>query len=416
MSATPLTFEQVSLESVADAHGTPCYVYSKAAIVDAYHAYTDALGDHPGKVCYAVKANSNLAILQVLASLGAHFDIVSAGEMARVIRAGGQADHIIFSGVGKTPAEMEDALTLGIACFNIESEAELYALSRIADQMGKTANISLRVNPDVDAKTHPYISTGLKENKFGVAIEQAPSIYQIASSLPGINIVGVDCHIGSQLTETAPFLDALDRLLLLIDELNEKGIEIHHLDLGGGLGVVYHDETPPAVADYIGQIKSRLGDRKIPLMFEPGRSIVANAGAMITEVLYLKPGEHKNFAIVDAAMNDNIRPSLYQAWQQILPLCPAANDVETKVWDVVGPVCETGDFFGKDRELTLSAGDRLALMSSGAYGFTMSSNYNTRCRAAEVLIDGDTFHLVRERETFEDLIRGEKLLPTEGSN
>ncbi len=416
MSATPLTFEQVSLETVADAHGTPCYVYSKAAIVDAYHAYTEALGDHPSKVCYAVKANSNLAILQVLASLGAHFDIVSAGEMERVIRAGGQADHIIFSGVGKTPVEMARALELGIACFNIESEAELYVLSQVANEMGKIANISLRVNPDVDAKTHPYISTGLKENKFGVAIEEAPAIYLKASTLPGINIVGVDCHIGSQLTETSPFLDALDRLLALIDELNENGISIHHLDLGGGLGVVYNDETPPAVSDYIAQIKARLGDRKIPLMFEPGRSIVANAGAMITEVLYLKPGEHKNFAIVDAAMNDNIRPSLYQAWQKILPLSPAGNEVESKAWDVVGPVCETGDFFGKDRELALSAGDRLALMSSGAYGFTMSSNYNTRCRAAEVLIDGDAFHLIRERETFEDLIRGEKLLPTDGSN
>ncbi|MFL0811117.1 MAG: diaminopimelate decarboxylase [Agarilytica sp.] len=416
MSAVPSnnvfsTLEKVSLDHIADTYGTPCYVYSKAEILRAYNDYTSALGDHPGSVCYAVKANSNLAVLQILAEAGAHFDIVSIGELERVLRAGGRPDRVIFSGVGKTKPEMQRALELGIACFNVESEAELYELSQIANALNIPANISLRVNPDVDANTHPYISTGLKENKFGVAIDDAPRIYQIANQLPAINIVGVDCHIGSQLTEFSPFLDALDRLLLLIDTLKEQGIHIKHLDLGGGVGVVYKDETPPNIGEYIAKVKEKIAGRDLPLQFEPGRSIVANAGVLLTEVLYLKPGEEKNFAIVDAAMNDNLRPSLYSAWQAIRPL--QESDVENKVWDVVGPICETGDFIGKDRELAISKGDRLALMSSGAYGFVMASNYNTRGRAAEVMVDGEHHFLIRERETFEDLIRGEKLLPTQ---
>ena len=409
MHNTLRALEGVDLNTIADEYGTPCYVYSKAALLESYRAYTDALGDHPGKICYAVKANSNLAVLQVLAEAGAHFDIVSGGELERVLRAGGRADHIIFSGVGKSRTEMQRALEVGIACFNVESEAELQQLSEVATTCGHTADISLRVNPDVDAKTHPYISTGLKDNKFGVAIEDAPAIYQQAQTLPGINIVGVDCHIGSQLTETAPFLDALDRLLILVDELEAQGISLQHLDLGGGLGVCYRDEQPPAVSDYIGQIKTRLGDRHFPLMFEPGRSIVANAGVLLMEVLYLKPGAHKNFAVVDAAMNDNLRPSLYQAWQDIRPL--QESSAAPLTWDVVGPICETGDFLAKDRSLALSAGDRLAMMSSGAYGFVMASNYNTRGRPAEVLVDGNQHHLIRARESFDDVIRGEQLLP-----
>ncbi len=410
MQAAPLTLENVALNDVADQYGTPCYVYSKAAIISAYNAYVDALNGHPGKICYAVKANSNLAVLQVLAEQGAHFDIVSGGELERVLRAGGKASHVIFSGVGKTRPEMLRALEVGIACFNVESEAELHLLSQVASESGHTANISLRVNPDVDANTHPYISTGLKENKFGVAIEDAPRIYQTASTLPGLHISGVDCHIGSQLTDVSPFLDALERLLKLVDELANSGIHIEHLDLGGGIGVKYQDETPPDIAGYIQQVIARLGDRALSLVFEPGRSIVANAGLLLTEVLFLKPGEHKNFAVVDAAMNDNIRPALYQAWQELLPVTPSAAG-EKKVWDVVGPICETGDFIAKDRELALQAGDRLALMSSGAYGFVMASNYNTRCRTPEILVDDNTCHLIRERETFEDLIRGEHLLP-----
>jgi len=409
ISDNELHLEGVALNTVADAYGTPCYVYSRAAIEDAYKQYTDALCGHPSKVCYAVKANSNLAILQLLAQLGASFDIVSGGELERVLRAGGLPENIIFSGVGKTRAEISRALDIGIACFNIESEPELHQLAKIASYKGVTANISLRVNPDVDANTHPYISTGLKENKFGVAIEDAMDLYKKADTLTGIKIIGVDCHIGSQLTDDAPFLDALERLLVLIDQLQAVGINIEHIDLGGGLGITYRDESPPAVSSYIAQIKNRLGRRKLQLILEPGRSIVGNAGLLLTEVLYLKHNSHKNFAIVDAAMNDIIRPSLYQAWQEILPLRPRANE-EEKVWDIVGPICETSDFLAKERQLRLVAGDRLALMSSGAYSFVMSSNYNTRCRAPEILIDGSHVHLVRERENFEDLIRGERLL------
>lgn len=404
-----LYVEDTPLSAVAKRFGTPCYVYSRAAFTQQYLAYAQALGSHPGMICYAIKANSNLAILNMLAKLGAGFDIVSGGELERVLRAGGNPARIVFSGVGKTAAEMARALDVGIYCFNVESEAELELLAQVAAEKGKVANISLRVNPDVDANTHPYISTGLKENKFGIAIERAPAVYARAAQLPSLAIKGVDCHIGSQLTQLTPFLDALDRLLLLVDELAATGIRISHLDLGGGLGVTYRGETPPPVAEYMAAIKAKLGDRQLSLMFEPGRSISANAGVLLTRVMFLKPTEHKNFAVIDAAMNDNIRPSLYQAWQDIRPVKPRAG--ETKKWDLVGPVCETGDFLGKDRDMVVEAGDLLAVMSAGAYGFTMSSNYNTRGRAAEVVVDGDQVHLVRARETFEDLVRGESLLP-----
>ena len=403
-----LLAEQCSLNELANHYDTPLYVYSKAALERSFLDYSDALGDHPGKICYAVKANSNIAVLQVLARLGAGFDIVSKGELQRVLKAGGDPSKVIFSGVGKTASEMKFALETNIDCFNVESDAELDVLSQVATELGETARISLRVNPDVDANTHPYISTGLKENKFGVDIKKAAAVYQRAAKLPGLQLVGVDCHIGSQLTEIAPFFDALDRVLALVDELAQAGITIEHLDLGGGIGVTYKDETPPSVKDYIDAVKQRIEGRNLQLAFEPGRSIAANAGVMLTEVLFLKPTEHKNFAIVDAAMNDNIRPSLYSAWQDVRPL--TQSEEKTSRWDIVGPVCETGDFLAKDRELSLKQGDRLALMSSGAYGFVMSSNYNSRGRAAEVLVDGENHHLVRARETFDNLIQGESLL------
>ncbi|WP_370980653.1 diaminopimelate decarboxylase [Agaribacterium sp. ZY112] len=402
--------EDLALSQLADHYQTPLYVYSRKAFSESYLAYANALGDHPGQICYAVKANSNIAVLQVLAELGAGFDIVSKGELQRVIKAGGDVKKVIFSGVGKTADELLFALEQGIGCFNVESEAELQLLSEVASSNDFTANISLRVNPDVDAQTHPYISTGLKENKFGIDIQSAPEVYARADKLPGLNIIGVDCHIGSQLVETQPFFDALDRLLLLLDKLAEFNINIEHLDLGGGIGVCYKDEVPPNIQDYIGAIKTRLGERKLALYFEPGRSIAANSGVLLTEVLFLKPTEHKNFAIVDAAMNDNIRPSLYQAWQDVQPL--EQSKATSTQWDLVGPICETGDFLAKDRTLALEAGERLALMSSGAYGFVMSSNYNSRGRAAEVMVDGDQHYLVRERENFDDLVRGEALIPS----
>jgi len=406
--------EQCPLAKLAADYGTPCYVYSRAALTDHYQAYAQALGNHPGKICYAVKANSNLAVLQVLAELGAGFDIVSKGELQRVLAAGGSAARTIFSGVGKTQEEMRYALEQGIACFNVESVAELELLAQVAAESGHSANISLRVNPDVDAQTHPYISTGLRENKFGIDIKLAVQVYQRAAMLSNIKVVGVDCHIGSQLTQLTPFMDALDRVLALVDELAAEGIEIQHLDLGGGLGVQYRDEEPPAPAVYLSEIKKRLGSRKLELLFEPGRSISANAGVLLTQVLYLKPTELHNFAIIDAAMNDNIRPSLYQAWQRVLPVWENS-DADAAVWDLVGPVCETGDFLAKQRELKLCAGDYLALMSSGAYGFVMSSNYNSRGRAAEVMVDGHQHHLIRAREDFNALVRGEQLLPAGGN-
>ncbi len=405
-----LCAEQVPLTRIAEQFGTPCYVYSKAAFTRHFQAYTNGLGDHPGTIYYAVKANSNIAVLQTLARLGAGFDIVSGGELERVLMAGGQPEKIVFSGVGKSHEDIKDALKAGIGCFNVESIAELDDLQAIACELNIIAPISLRVNPDVDAQTHPYISTGLKENKFGIDINDAIGVYEKARDMSHINIIGVDCHIGSQLTTMAPFLDALDRVLQLIDTLAEVGIEIHHLDIGGGLGVTYNTESPPSIESYIEAIKAALGNRKLALCFEPGRSIAANAGVLLTQVMYLKPTEHKNFAIIDGAMNDNIRPSLYQAWQNVLPLKEASEKAKTH-WDLVGPVCETGDFLAKDRALHLAQGDYLALMSSGAYGFVMSSNYNSRPRVPEIMVDGDVVHLVRSRETFEDLIRGEQLLP-----
>ncbi len=401
--------EQASLSDIANQFGTPAYVYSRAAFTRHFMAYQQALGDHPGMICYAVKANSNIAVLNILARLGAGFDIVSIGELERVLKAGGDPSRIVFSGVAKTSAEMQRALEAGVYCFNVESTAELTRLNEVAAAMNQQAPVSLRVNPDVDAQTHPYISTGLKENKFGIDIEEAINVYEYAASLPHLDIKGVDCHIGSQLTTIDPFLDALDRVLRLIDRLADLGINIEHLDLGGGLGVTYNDEQPPAIADYLGEIKARLGGRTVSLSLEPGRSIAANAGVLLTSIEYLKPTAHKNFAIIDAGMNDNIRPSLYQAWQNVLPLKETSSAAAMQ-WDLVGPVCETGDFLAKDRELALEAGDRVALMSSGAYGFTMSSNYNSRGRAIELLVDGDQVHVIRERESIEDLMRGEKLI------
>jgi diaminopimelate decarboxylase len=416
-----LMCEQFSLDAVAKQYGTPAYVYSRAAFTQHYGEYRDALGDHPGMICYAVKANSNIAVLNVLAKLGAGFDIVSTGELERVIHAGGDPQRIVFSGVAKTEEEMRRALELGVYCFNVESIPELSRLQMVAESMGVQAPISLRVNPDVDAETHPYISTGLKENKFGVDIDNAVEIYQHAATLPNLTIKGVDCHIGSQLTSVTPFLDALDRVLALIDQLATHGITIEHLDLGGGLGVVYDDEQPPKIGDYIGEVKRRIAGRGLSLSFEPGRSIAANAGVLLTKVEFLKPTEHKNFAIIDAGMNDNIRPALYQAWQKVLPLIDKNTEAKAETatppsplpqrWDLVGPVCETGDFLAKDRELALNEGDYLALMSSGAYGFTMSSNYNSRGRAVEVMIDDDKAYVIRQRETVADLVRGEALLP-----
>lgn len=404
-----LHVEDTPLSAIAERFGTPTYIYSRAAFTQHYLSYSQALGSHPGMICYAIKANSNLGVLNLLAKLGAGFDIVSIGELERVLRAGGDPKRIVFSGVGKTAEEMARALDVGIFCFNVESEAELEILAQVAADKGMVANISLRVNPDVDANTHPYISTGLKENKFGIDIKRAVAVYKRAAELPSLSIQGVDCHIGSQLTQLTPFLDALDRVLALIDELAVVGIAIHHLDLGGGLGVTYRNETPPEVSDYMAALKEKLGARPLSLMFEPGRSISANAGVLLTKVLYLKPTEHKNFAIIDAAMNDNIRPSLYQAWQDIRTVKPSSEPV--KKWDLVGPICETGDFLGKDRDLAVAPGDLLAMMSTGAYGFSMASNYNTRGRAAEVIVDGDQVHLVRARETIEDMLRGEAVIP-----
>ena len=406
--------EDVPLSRIAAEHGTPCYVYSKATLARHFRAYTEALGSHPHLICYAVKANSNLAVLGLLARLGAGFDIVSVGELERVLKAGGDPAKVVFSGVAKQAGEMARALEVGIKCFNVESRPELERLNAVAGELGKVAPVSLRVNPDVDAGTHPYISTGLKDNKFGIPVEDALSVYQQAASLPHLNVVGMDCHIGSQLTETAPFMDALERLLVLMDRLREQGIELEHLDLGGGLGVPYRDEKPPQPFDYASQLLSRLsrwdGGESLMLLFEPGRSIAANAGVMLTRVEFLKPGETKNFAIVDAAMNDLIRPSLYQAWQAIVPV-DTREARKTALYDVVGPVCETSDFLGKDRELAIAQGDLLAVRSAGAYGFVMASNYNSRPRPAELMVDGDVCHVVRTRERLESLWAGESLLP-----
>ncbi|MBV4511201.1 diaminopimelate decarboxylase [Pseudomonas sp. SWRI22] len=401
--------EGVALSAIAQRFGTPTYVYSRAHIEAQYRSFTDALDGVPHLVCYAVKANSNLGVLNVLARLGAGFDIVSRGELERVLAAGGQADKIVFSGVGKSREDMRRALEVGVHCFNVESTDELERLQMVAAEMGVRAPISLRVNPDVDAGTHPYISTGLKENKFGIAIADAEDVYIRAAQLPNLEVLGVDCHIGSQLTTLPPFLDALDRLLALIDRLGECGIYLHHIDLGGGVGVRYRDEEPPLIADYIQAVRERIEGRDLTLMFEPGRYIVANAGVLLTQVEYLKHTEHKDFAIVDAAMNDLIRPALYQAWMDVTAVTPRTS--EARAYDIVGPICETGDFLAKDRELALEEGDLLAVHSAGAYGFVMSSNYNTRGRTAEVLVDGDQAFEVRRRETVAELYAGESLLP-----
>jgi|TARA_Y100001970_G_scaffold250219_1_gene321766 diaminopimelate decarboxylase len=402
--------EDVSVKDLASQYGTPLYIYSRATLERHWKAFDEALGDHPHLICYAVKANSNIGVLSVLAKLGSGFDIVSGGELARVKAAGGDMSKVVFSGVGKTPEEIEFALEEGIHCFNVESEPELHRINEVAGKVGKQAPISLRINPDVDAKTHPYISTGLKANKFGIARERAIAVYELANSLPNLNVVGMDCHIGSQLTETGPFVDALERLLVLIDELASKGIHIKHLDVGGGLGVTYRDETPPHPREYAAAIAEKMkGRENLTLIMEPGRAIAANAGIMVTKVEFVKSGEEKNFAIVDAAMNDLIRPSLYSAWMSIIPVVEGL-DRETHNYDVVGPVCETGDFIGKDRELGIESGDYLAVRSAGAYGFVMASNYNSRCRPAELMVDGSDVHVVRERENLKDLWKGEHKL------
>ena len=407
--AQALYAEDCAVADLAAQYGTPLYVYSRATLERHWHAFDRAVAFHPHLICYAVKANSNLAVLNVLARLGSGFDIVSGGELTRVITAGGDPAKVVFSGVGKTAAEMKLALELGIYCFNVESRAELELLNEVAGSLGKQAPVSLRINPDVDAGTHPYISTGLKENKFGIAMDEAEEAFLQVQSLPHLVIKGADCHIGSQLTELRPFLDAMDRMLALIDRLAEKGIVIEHLDVGGGLGVTYGEETPPQPDKYAAALLERLGERPLKLIFEPGRAIAANAGIFVTQVLFQKENAGKHFAIVDGAMNDLIRPSLYSAWQQIIPVQP--REGESREYDIVGPVCETGDFLGKSRALVLQAHDLLAVRSSGAYGFVMSSNYNTRPRAAEVMVDGSEHYLVREREKLEQLWQGEHLLP-----
>lgn len=406
---TSLYAEDVSLTDISAKFGTPCYVYSRATLERHWHAFDNAFAAHPHLVCYAVKANSNLAVLNVLARLGSGFDIVSVGELERVLAAGGEPSKIVFSGVGKREDELRRALEVGIRCFNVEVPGELDRLNRIAGELGCVAAVSLRVNPDVDAQTHPYISTGLKENKFGIDVDEAMAHYRRAAAMPHLEVVGIDCHIGSQLTSLEPFVDALDRVLLIAGRLREEGIVIRHLDLGGGLGIRYNDETPPEPAAYAEVLSRRLQDLDYEIFIEPGRAIVGNAGILLTRVEYLKTNGAKRFAIVDAAMNDLIRPSLYQAWQAIIPVQP--NDqAESHRYDVVGPVCETGDFLGKDRELAIAEGDLLAVRSAGAYGFCMSSNYNSRPRVAEILVDGLRAHLARPRETVAELFQSERIL------
>jgi len=401
--------EGVPLERVAATFGTPCFVYSRAALEATYRAYDDALVHREHLICYAVKANSNIALLNVLARLGSGFDIVSGGELARVLAAGGDPRKTVFSGVGKSADEMRAALTADILCFNVESENELTRLNRVAGELGKIAPVSLRVNPDVDANTHPYISTGLKESKFGVAYADALPLYRAAAGMANLKITGIDCHISSQVTEIAPFIAALQKLLALVDRLAAERINIAHIDIGGGLGIKYRDETPPPVAEYIRALTGCLGDRRQKIMFEPGRSLVGNTGILLARVEYLKHGADRNFAVIDAAMNDLIRPALYDAWHDILPVM--SRRAATRRYEVVGPICESGDFLGHDRELSLSEGDLLSIMSAGAYAMTMSSNYNTRPRAAEVMISGSEMHLIRERENVAQLFAPERLLP-----
>ena len=403
--------EDVAVADIARTHGTPCYIYSRATLERHWHAFNDAFGTQPHLVCYAVKANSNIAILNLFARLGSGFDIVSVGELERVLRAGGDPSKVVFSGVSKKSSEIRRALEVGIRCFNVESEPELARINAVAGEMGKIAPISLRVNPDVDAQTHPYISTGLKENKFGIEISRAEEVYLKAAALPHLNVVGIDCHIGSQLLTLSPFMDALQRVLALAERLAEQGVKVHHLDIGGGLGVRYRDDQiAPTPAEYMAQLFTDERLREYEIFVEPGRAIAANAGILVTEVEFLKMAEYKNFAVIDAAMNDLIRPALYSAWHEIIPVVP--REGETATYDIVGPVCETGDFLGKERDLNIQAGDLLAVRSSGAYGFTMASNYNTRPRAVEVMIDGSAVHVIRQRETLDDLMHGEFILPS----
>jgi diaminopimelate decarboxylase len=404
-----LWVESVRLADVAQRFGTPCYVYSRAALEAALAEFTAGLSGVDGEVCYAVKANSSLAVLDVLARRGAGFDIVSGGELKRVLAAGGDPRKVVFSGVGKSAEDMALALRAGILCFNVESAPELERLNDIAAAMSARAPVGLRVNPDVDARTHPYISTGLKKNKFGVAYGDALEVYRRAAGLPNVEVAGIGCHIGSQLLDPAPFAEALDKLLLLADRLAAEGIVLRHLVLGGGLGIRYRDEQEPAIGDYLAPLLARLRGRALKILLEPGRRLVGNAGVLLTRVEYLKPGEVKNFAVVDAAMNDLARPALYDAWHDIVPLSPRGEP--EREWEIVGPICESGDFLGHGRLLALAAGDLLAIKSAGAYGMAMSSNYNTRARAAEVMIDGDKAHLIRRRETVEELYALESLLP-----
>ena len=401
--------ENLPLNKIANDFGTPCYIYSKSTLIDAFEQFQAGLKNTNHLICFAVKSNPNLAILNLFARLGAGFDIVSGGELARVLAAGGDPAKIVFSGVGKTVDEMRAALTANIFCFNVESASELVRLNEVAASMNKTAPVSLRVNPNVDAKTHPYISTGLKNNKFGVAFEQAFALYKQAAAMSSIAVHGIDCHIGSQITEVTPFIDALDRVLGLVDELEAAGVPIQHIDVGGGIGICYANETPPAFSTYAEAILAKIGKRNVKLVFEPGRALVGNAGVLLTKVEYLKHTESKNFAIVDAAMNDLMRPALYDAFHDILPVNP--NNKNSKTYEIVGPVCESGDFLGHDRELSLQQDDLLAIMSAGAYGMSMASNYNTRPRAAEIMVDDEQMHLIRKREKIADLFALEITLP-----
>ncbi len=402
--------EDVAVTDIVKQYGTPCYIYSRATLERHWRAFDNAFATHPHLICYSVKANSNIAVLNILARLGSGFDIVSVGELERVLTAGGDPQKIVFSGIGKREDEIQTALKTGIRCFNIEVKEELDRINAIAGQLGKVAQVSFRVNPDVDAQTHPYISTGLKENKFGIDIKSALTEYQRASKMANIEVIGIDCHIGSQLTDTRPFLDALERILEMVEQLKANDIHLHHLDLGGGLGIRYQNEQPVEPEEYAKQLLQRLGNTNLEILLEPGRAIAGNSGILVTKVEYLKPTADKNFAIVDAAMNDLIRPALYSAWQEIIPV-NSDSKAEEKTWDIVGPVCETGDFLGKQRKLRLKPNDLLAVRSSGAYGFTMSSNYNSRPKPAEIMVDGKQIHLIRKRESLQDLITGEKTLP-----
>jgi diaminopimelate decarboxylase len=404
-----LCAENVPLVEIAKQYGTPAFVYSRAAIERGYREFSEACAGRDALICYSVKANSNLAVLNLLARLGSGFDIVSGGELARVLAAGGRADRIVFSGVGKSEAELRAALDAGVLCFNVESEGELDRLAPLASAAGKTAAVSLRVNPDVDPRTHPYIATGLRESKFGIAYDAAMPLYRKAAMLPGIRVTGIDVHIGSQITDIGPFVAALEKVLEFVDALQATGVRLDHLDLGGGLGIRYRDENPPALKDYLGSLFGRLGERKLRMLFEPGRSLVGNTGLLLTRVEYLKHGATKNFAVVDAAMNDLIRPALYDAWHEVLPVIRREGPAQR--YDIVGPVCESADFLAKERSLAVAAGDLLAIMSAGAYGMAMSSNYNSRPRPPEIMVDGAKPWLVRERERTESLFASERLLP-----